>query len=80
MQFTFNTSIVINRKGFGQCRLIKHTIVFRQGAFSRKGYTFVPKCTFLHCTQGIHCVLLNRCDYHTVAIVRNLQAAFHEYT
>ena len=38
----------------------------------------LPKCTFPHCIQTIHCVILTRHNYHPMAIVWNLQATFHE--
>ena len=47
------------------------------GRFHVKG-TLLPKYTFPHSIQAFHCVILIQRDYHSVAIVRNLQATLHE--
>ena len=50
-----------------------------QGCFLLEG-TLLPNYTFHHCIQTFHCVIVIQCDYHPVAIVRNLQAIFHKDT
>lgn len=56
------------------------TLIIIIGRFRVK-CTLLPKYISPHCMQTqTRCVVLIQCDVHVVAVIRNIQAIFHEDT